>query len=941
MHARWNILLGVIVLITVSRGAFGQTQTAAPPQPVPEVQALLDAGQKEAGAFRWPAALALYEQAQNKARSLNDRVGEAGALRLTSVVYNMTSRPLQALKYLEQALPLYRAAGDKSGEARTLSNFGVVFWKTGRTTEAETRFQQSLVLARAAGDKLSEARTLGNLGIVYDTLGQQAKTLECLQQALPLHRAVGDKNGEAIALNNLGDLYGKLGQPEKALDYLQQALPLFRALSDKDGEGITLSSLGHVLISLGQTQKALELCQQALPVLEVAGDKAAQAYALTDIGYIYTITGQHEKALEPLQRAIRLRHDAGDVAGEAYALNTVGYLYNVLAQPANALNYYRQALPIFRTIGDKAGQAVTLGNIGIVQSRQNSLAEADASFRQAVGLLEAQRRGLSGLTEAKITFLERGVPTYALYLDLLVRQNRAADAFVLAQQMKARALLDLLDSSKVDLLPRLTAEERQRLASLRARPDALNKQMIAEGVKNEVGSKKRFEALQEQLRLAERDLSAYADTLYGRHPDIAQARSAHTLSVKEAARLLPPDTALLEYAPRRPVLGNDLSERVVLFVVTSDGQVSVHDLPTTLNQLRQLAPAFRAACADPRKAYQPQARQLYDLLLAPAEKRLANKKHLLICPDGPLWDVPFAALRDEKNRFVADRYLLSFAYSATGAQAALAPRRRARPAGSVLALANPDFGEARRFGDDPHLPGQRPIESPSRPIEAPARPIESPSRPIEAPSRPIEAPSRDFSVQMRGGLAALPGTQKEANLLRALYPDAALYTGKRAQERAFKQQAGKYRYLHLASHAFFNDAAPLLSAIFLAAPPASGPGSNEDGFLTARELFDLKLNADLVTLSACQTGRGEMHSGEGVVGLTWAINVAGCPTQIVSQWSVDDAATATLMTRFYRQLKAGQSKGDALQTAAKTVRSAPKRGHPYYWAPFVLLGDWR
>lgn len=196
-------------------------------------------------------------------------------------------------------------------------------------------------------------------------------------------------------------------------------------------------------------------------------------------------------------------------------------------------------------------------------------------------------------------------------------------------------------------------------------------------------------------------------------------------------------------------------------------------------------------------------------------------------------------------------------------------------------------------------------------------------------------------MQMRGGLAALPGTQKEANLLHALYPNAALYTGKRAQERVFKQQAGKYKYLHLASHAFFNDAAPLLSAIFLAAPPASGPGSGEDGFLTARELFDLKLNADLVTLSACQTGRGEMHSGEGVVGLTWAINVAGCPTQVVSQWSVDDAATATLMTRFYQQLKAGKSKGDALQAAAKTVRSAAGRSHPYYWAPFVLLGDWR
>lgn len=959
MRAHWGHVLIVVFGLTLANFGGGQAwgQTTAPPpvarpnppKTTPEVQALLDAGLKEAAAARWQEALVFYEQAQTKARELGDKVGEANALRLTSGAYNTTSRPLEALKYLKRALPLFRAAGDKSGEGRTLSGMGVVFWKTGQTARAKDTNEQAILLLRASGDKGGEAKGLSNQAIVYDTMGLRADALEYLQKALVLVRAVGDKNSEAIALNNLADLYTNLGQYEKALNYGRQSQPLFHALGDKGGEGYALSTLGHLYIFMGQLDKALEFCQQAQPFLQASGDKAAQAYVLTDIGYIYTLTHQPEKALDALLRAVEMRGGGGDVGGQAYALNTVGFLYRTLNQSDNAMKYFNRALQIFRAINDRGGLATTLCNIAIVQSQQGQLKQADVSFRQGIGYFEAQRRGLSGLTDAKISFLEGRVANYALYLDLLIRQNRVADAFALVQQMKARALLDLLDSSKVDLLPRLTAVERQRLAALRANADKFNTQMIAEGVRNEIGSKKRFEALQSQLRLAERDLSAYTDTLYVRHPDLAQARSAHTLSVKETARLLPPDTALLEYAARRPAVGKDQSERIVLFVVTSDGQVSVHDLPTTLSQLQSLAPAFRLACANPRQEYQTQARQLYDFLLAPAEKRLAGKKHLLICPDGPLWDVPFAALQDGKGRFVADTHLLSFAYSATGAQAALAPRRRAQPTGSVLALANPDFGDARRFGDNPHIPGQRPIDTPSRPIDTPSRPIDTPSRPIDtpsrpigSPSRPIDTPSRDLSVQMRGGgIAALPGTQREADLLRRLYPDAALYTKRRAQESVFKQQAGKFKYLHLASHAFFNDAAPLLSAIFLAAPPATGPGSKDDGFLTARELFDMKLNASLVTLSACQTGRGETHSGEGVVGLTWALTVAGCPTQVVSQWSVDDAATATLMTGFYRQLKAGESKGEALQAASRAVRNEKAHRHPYYWAPFVLLGDWR
>jgi CHAT domain-containing protein len=213
---------------------------------------------------------------------------------------------------------------------------------------------------------------------------------------------------------------------------------------------------------------------------------------------------------------------------------------------------------------------------------------------------------------------------------------------------------------------------------------------------------------------------------------------------------------------------------------------------------------------------------MYRLLLPPAATRqLAGKKRLIVCPDGPLWDVPFAALNDGK-KFLLERYELAYAYSATGAQATLLARtgkKRTKPTGTLLALANPDFGDGKRFGDNPLIPGQRPVDMPSRPVDMPSRPVDMPSRPVDMPSRPVDMPSRAISMLRGGRIVPLLGTEREAKALRSDFKNAAIYTGEAAQEAVAKREAGKYRYVHLASHAFFNDAAPLLSSILLANPP--------------------------------------------------------------------------------------------------------------------------
>ena len=704
---------------------------------------------------------------------------------------------------------------------------------------------------------------------------------------------------------------------------------------------------------------------------------------LNNIGHVYDGMRQPQQALNYYKQALALHRQVRDKDGEATTLGNIGSVFNVMGQPQQALNFFKQALSLCHSIGNKRGEATMLSNIGVFYWQHHKMPQAEDALKRSIALVETIRESLGGLSTAKVAYLENELGTYGFYDDVLLQEGKAGEAFALEQKMKARALLDEMAGGRASLRKALTSEERAREQMLRQACDTLNKQMIGEGARNEIGSKKRFIALQEQLRQAERELSKYTDTLNTLHPEFARQRAAHTLTATEAVKILPLDTALVEYAVLDAGKPENRLDRVVVFVVTPDGKTTAHTLPIHATQLGKQSAAFRAACADPRKSFLPLSHQLYNTLIAPFSSRLAGKKHLLICPDGPLWDVPFVALMAEEKEhlrstlhsqpstFLADRFLITYAYSATGAQAALLARPAGATTGDVLALANPNFGDAQRFGDSVVIPGQRPFEAPSRPFftpdrpfeapsrpfeapsrpfeapsriwetpnrffevpsrffnapsrpfEAPSRPFEAPSRPFEAPSRPLplptrpfeapsrpfEAPSRDFLTQLRGGIASLPGTQREADVLRKLYPDAAIYTREQAQEGTFKAEAGKYKYLHLASHAFFNDAAPMLSSVFLAAPPKIGAGSEEDGFLTARELLDMDLHADMVVLSACQTARGEKHSGEGIVGMTWALFVAGCPTQVLSQWSVDDTATALLMARFYQELKSGAGK---------------------------------
>jgi len=925
--------------------------------------------------------LATTQQALAIAVEIGDDLDQALALNNLAATNNDLGNHEKALIYLNQALPLARASGSLNTEGMVLGNIGASAIDS-NPEQSVTSYQQGVTIFGKLGSLPGQVISYRGLAVAHTHLGQPAQAVEAYRSAIALDAAIGNKRDQSNDSNAIADIYQAIGKPREALAYELQALDLSRAIGFKDGQAMALIGIGIIFARMDEYDSAIDYFKQGETLDHATGRRLSEANAIADQGAIYRMKGDFATAQRLIEESLVMAKELGDkknlnqteiMLGETFndegkpqqalnclqsallyfrstqnhrdecgTLNEIGRSYRLENRASEAEASYLQALPIARTDGFRELEAVLLRNLARVEEKLGRPADASSDFRSAIAIREGIRGGFGSLTEAKQSYLAVNRNVYTDYLNLLLRQGDASTAFAQAQKMKARSLLDLLDSNQVQIGSSLTPDERAKEQELRDEADSLNVAMVHQGVENAVGSKKRYEALRDKLKAVEAKLVALTNALYAAHPDLAEERVATTATIPDLAKRLPSDTALLDY-----VVASDKDVR--FFVVTTKGpkaNLKVYWAPGAYKTRSAEASALHAACSNPNKPYLQLSKSLYNALIQPAMAQLRGKKRLVICPDGALWDVPFAALTDRKGASLASKFEIAYAYSATGMEASLA--RASRHLGSIersmLVVANPDFGSAARFGALSEIPGQRPIEPASRPIEPASRPIEPGSRPIEPASRLSHLATRALDTVSLGAtrgtaIPALPGTQAEADALKKLFPDATVLTGLQAQESTFKSEAGNYRYLHLATHGFVNDGSPLLSSVILANPKR---GSHEDGFLTAREIYGMHLNADMTVLSACNTARGENRTGEGVVGLTWALFVAGSPTQVVSQWAVDDASTAKLMSRFYQNLKTRKmGKAQALKEAQAWLRgSNAKYAHPYYWAPFVLNGAW-
>ncbi|EKF00264.1 putative tetratricopeptide- repeat-containing domain protein [Tolypothrix sp. PCC 7601] len=922
-------------------------------------------------------ALILWQKVGNKE-------GEAVALLGIGKVYDDLGEKQKALEYYNNALPLSQAVGDKGWEATTLNNIGSVYDDLGEKQKALEYYNNALPLWRAVGDKRGEATILNNIGLVYSDLGEKQKALEYYNNALPLSQAVSDKRGEANILNNIGLVYSDLGEKQKALEYYNNALPLRRVVGDKGGEASTLNNIGLVYSDLGENQKALEYFNNALSLWRAVGNKAVEATTLNNIGLVYSNLGEKQKALEYFNNALPLLRVVGDKDGEANTLNNIGYVYSALGEKQKALEYYNNALPLRRAVGDRGGEATTLYNLAYLERSRGNLQASRTNVEAAIKIIEELRTKIDS-KDLRSSYFATQQDVYKFYIDLLMElhkqdpsQGYAALALHYSERSRARSLIELLNEAnskiKKGTNPELVAQEQDLRQQIDAK-DTLRFNLQNSANKNDPITKTAIAKLTTEIENLLNQYQEIQAKIRASSPAYAQLQNLDPekdiLKLPQIQQQLDKDTLLLQYS-----LG---AERSFLWVV-SPNSLDTYELPKRQDIEKS---AINLFCLISQNSSKPPsatdqenpcanlktpqinvaAQELSHLILSPAKDQL-GKKRLVIVADGALQYIPFTALVDlnspqsstppkaepEKPKEVecshargirvcspvkpqnwnyqpllANHEIVSLPSASTIAfqRQQLANRK---PAPKALAvLADPVYST-----NDQRVTATSTKSTKSDKSQS--------SLELELERSALERSARSLK---RKGWARLTNTAIEAQEILKLIPAES-----KAQALDFdanynwatNSALNQFRILHFATHGFVNQDQPELSGIVLSL--VDQKGNNIRGHLRLADLFNQDYPAELIVLSACETGLGKNITGEGLVGLTRGLMYAGAARVAVSLWQVSDQGTSTLMQEFYKQmLQQGKKPAEALRAAQLKLWQEGRS--PYEWAAFTLQGEWR
>ena len=844
-------------------------------------------------------AIQKWEEARLLYRAVGNRRGEATTLTGIGRVYDALGEKQKALDYYNQALPIFRAVGDRGGEATTLNNIGGVYDALGEKQKALDYYNQALPIDRAVGDRGGEATTLTGIGRVYDALGEKQKALDFFNQALPVFRAVGARGGEATTLNNIGLVYDDLGEKQKALDYYNQALPIRRAVGDRRGEATTLNNIGAVYSDLGEKQKALDFYNQALPILRAVGDRGGEAATLNNIGAVYNALGEKQKALDYYNQALPILRAVGDRRVEAATLNNIGSVYSDLEEKQKALDFYNQALPILRAVGDRGGEAKTLNNIGLVYDDLGEKQKALDYYNQALPVFRAVGdRGGEATTLNNIGILYRDTkkPLEAIKnleqsvgLLLQLRSGVAKDnrqTFLESAGSPAIALIDLLITENqpekaftyANLATVADLADYSRLVNVKiANPEA----QAAIDKWNQ--DNRELESLRKDLQQKfSEQLSAKVNKLQEDLNKQAEKIRKRFVEIADLFETKPTDIAQLQanISPGITVIQPViLKNDIALFLLTRD-KIKVIKVPLPAKFDDLLTKTSESISNRKNANYLDNLEELHKLLISPLEKEIqaTKPKQISIIATGKLRDIPFEALYDG-NQYLIEKYPISYLTRLSSRSLQITTTSNTPTARKVLAFGNP---------------------------------------------KP-------------NSLLSLDGTESEVKAIIPIFPGSESFMNNKATLSNFKTQISRFSILHLATHGCFQKGDCTLN---------TGGKLKENTLLFADKSWHIQdagllglQNVELVTLSACQTSLNTNSNGEEISGLAYLFERAGSKAVIATLWSVADEETKEIMVEFYQNLKQGMRKDEAFRQGK--LSQIKNNVHPFYWSPFVLIGDGR
>ncbi|BAY23825.1 TPR repeat-containing protein [Calothrix sp. NIES-2100] len=907
-------LLSTIAQAPINRSAIGGiTQVLAQTPSVSKAQAdrLFEQGNQQYESSQFAAALQLWQQALIIYREIKDPLGEGKTLGNIGIAYRDLGEYKKAIEYQQQRLAIAQQIKDRRGEGNALGNLGIVYFSLGDYKKAIDYYSSSLAIAREIDDPLGEGADLGNLGNAYDGLGDYKKAVEYYQQHLALAQQIKDHHGEATALGNLGTAYGALGDYKKAIDYQQQSLALAQQIQDRNGEGQSLGNLGIVYNVLGDYKKAIDYYQRSLAIAQEIQDRKGEGTVLGNLGNAYNALGDYPKAIAYQQQSLAIVREIKDRNSEGQSLANLGIAYFSLGEYKKAIEYYSSSLAIAQEIQDRTGEGNALGNLGTAYYALGDYPKAIEYHSKSLAIARQIKDPLGeGGSLGNLGNAYNALGDYAkaieYYQQSLAIAQQIKDPLGEGKSLNNLGLAFYKQGNK-------TAAEKTLYAGIKVK-ESLRDQKLVDN--NKVSffdtQSSTYRILQQvliaqnktdaALEIAERSRArAFVELLASRLSNSKQTdKSTPAPTIAEIQQIAKQQNAtLVEYSiiyDNFQVAGQQKikESELYIWVVKPNGEVTFRktDLKplwqkfnTTLYELvTNSRIGISAARGRGNKVKKP-LEKLHDILIKDIADLLPKNpsERVIFIPQDSLFLVPFPALRDQQGKYLIEKHTIL-----------------TTPAIQVL-----DFTHKLGHGRITNYHNALIVGNPAMPVVS------------TEPGEPAKQ------------LDSLPGAELEAMTIANLLKTQAIL-GKDATKANILQRLSTVDVIHLATHGWADDYRGLGSWIALA------PSGNDDGLLKAEEILDLKINAQLVVLSACETGQGKL-SGDGVIGLSRSLISAGVPSVLVSLWQVRDTPTQYLMVEFYKSLQTQPDKALALRQAMlKTKEKFPSPGD---WAAFTLIGE--
>ncbi|MDM8555826.1 CHAT domain-containing protein [Desulfococcaceae bacterium HSG7] len=933
-------------------------------------------------------ALTYLEQALAIRREIDDQQGEGVDLSNIGLVYGEQCHYDKALAYYEQAMAINEAISNKRGESDNLSKIGSVYIKLGQYSRALTYLENALAIHRAISNRHGESAELNNIGIVYGKLGQYDKARTYFDKTLSIKKSIDDRRGEGAVLTNIGAWYKHLGQNDRALNYYKQAMAIYKKIRDQRGKSAVLTSIGGVYYNVAQDNKALTYYKRAMAIKKQIGDQRGEASDLTNIGVIYNEFSQYYKALTYYEHALDIFKEIGDQNGESASLSNIGGVYTDLGQYDKARSFFDYSL----AIGKKVGALESLWKIqrGLARTEVKTAIYALAiqHYKQALDTIELMRSSIS-TKEFQTSFMQGKLYVYDELIALLQSLHQKhpdkgydRQSLEIFERKQGRILLEEMGKSGTRNYAGIPDEIISQENELNNQIDKRQSDLVNERAKPQKKiDLKRIRRLEAQIEVLQTEEKQLLERIKKNYPGYYALKYPRPVPLKKIqTEVLQPGEMMLVYGV--------MKKKTCLWVIGKD-HFSLHTIDAGTKKLKEKVAQYRRLVISLNdapvnfKGYQNNKKgnmrgiagdfkqdhteaeilNLYALLFPePVQKLLKVEKKpdndrihigtgcahrskakqpqnstpsLYIIPTGPLYLLPFEALqitsskKKDKPRYLIEDHAVAYLSSASllkiirDSQA----RQKHQPLYPLLAYANPVYQQAS----------------------------------TEKPNKNEEDRSRSFSELRAQTLRTIAGgrfwrplletadeVQKIKKILKAPDKSHPLYLEEKATRRnVFAMNKAKklddYRYLVFSCHGVLPDEVNQISqsALVLSHPD---PVTQEDGFLTMADVFGLQLNADLVSLSACNTGRGKAIKGEGVIGLTRAFMYAGTPAVAVTLWSVESMSAKDLNVGMFKHLSTGKSRAEALRAIKLSMirgEQGDKWRKPEFWAPMVIFGDAR